>query len=252
MYVAFASELRVAEVWCVQGDNRAAVVQTAVAEERGSAAGDDTLFVPTGKPDTQLDVFQWRQRRAAEFRGVCEKTYEALTGNPAAGPTASGVTGESDDSSVGEEFLIGTASGAVLGVAGGLGGYQLTRLARRNERKFSRASGLGEGLGALGAELEALLPAYESGNDKDKDRAGARRAAEGLQAKIPSSATAKTVAARNSLSALLGLLVPAKDGQEREARANELKSARAEMSRAVGELIGEVDATAKVGWKQPG
>ncbi len=240
---AVAAELRVSEVWCLQPGNRTLVVRTAVAEGLGSAKGDNGgIFLPNGSEAGPLNIDEWQQQRPAEFGRVCDKTYEALTGNPARGPASQDSGGVSE----GEEIAIEVGAPLVAGFAGVAAGYGATKLTQRDERRYQRAFALAEGLGNLNAQLKALSALYEEGRAEEQHWTEAAKQVHELQSKIPASPEVEATASKRCLDELLKLLVYVEPG-EGKVRAKSLREAGQKVNGKVGELIGALSADATLG-----
>jgi hypothetical protein len=231
---AKTAELSVSDVWCLQPDNRAVVVQTAVAEGLGTAKGkDDGRFLPTGS-DEPLDLEQWRQDPELEFERICERTYESLTGNSAAGPAKAS---EDDIPWYGEVGITGVGGG-VAALIGGFAGFGLRGLERGKEQKHQRAEGITEGLGNLNAALADLPDRYLANTATAGRRKPAEQLVKELEARLPASPKPEAGKAKESLVALNGLLGPVPATSEgRQERYDQLRKASGQMNVAVVELI---------------
>jgi hypothetical protein len=247
--------LRVSEIWCLQPGNVRIVVRTAALDGLGTVEGKGSSFLPKGSEGRPLKAEEWRKQRPKEFARVCDKTYEALTGRLAEPDKESGKDSGDDDLSSGEEFVLTLGSGSVAALVGALGGaiggYQVTKRTRSEERKYLRADLLAAALANLNAALEGLPEAYEERPVDPTEWEAPARCARELQTRLPGDSTA-AAKAESSIETLLSLLGPTPSGGADKEHADDLRAARSRLNEDVGELVKEVNEDAGIApWGDP-
>ncbi|HXR59835.1 MAG TPA: hypothetical protein VN732_00745, partial [Solirubrobacterales bacterium] len=118
------------------------------------------------------------------------------------------------------------------------GGYGLTRLSTRDERKYLRAGALILANANLKAALENLRLELREGDPAPAAIEEAIRLAKGLEAQLPSEPAEEAKAVNKAL----GALTPAIERRDRVG----LESAGTNLDQAVGELVGRMSKDAKI------
>jgi hypothetical protein len=212
------------------------VIATAAYEGLGKIKGKGGLYVPSGSNDDQaLTIGQWRQRRPSEFARICDKTYRALSGNPIEqdpGPD------DNDQLSDLEEAVISVVAGGVVAGIGVAGGYGLTRLSTRDERKYLRAGALILANANLKAALEDLRVELKEGDPSPAIIGEAIRLAKGLEAQLPGEPAEEVQA----VSQALGALIPAIEDRDQAG----LETAGTKLDEEIGHLVGKMSKDAKI------
>lgn len=231
---AFGTELRVSEVWCLQPHNRESVVSTASYEGLGKVGGNGGLYVPFNSSDERgLTAEQWRQQRPSEFTRLCDKTYRALTGNSIEPEQMN-----EDQLSDIEEAVISAGVGAVVALLGVGGGYGVTRLTSRSERRNLRAGALTLANANLQVALRDLPAKIGEGTASADEKAEASRLAVSLDAQLPKEPKEEVAKVSAKVKSLTDAL--------KASDAASLDTAGIEVARAVGELVGKMSKEAKL------
>jgi hypothetical protein len=233
---AFSAELKVSEVWCMQVGNRNMVIATAAYEGLGKIKGKGGLYVPSGSNDDQpLTIGQWRQQRPSEFARICDKAYRALSGNPTEQDPGSD---QNDQLSDVEEAVLSVIAGGVVAGIGVVGGYGLTRLSTRDERKYLRAGALILANANLKAALKDLQIELKEGGPSPAIIGETIRLAKGLEAQLPREPAEEVEAVSQAVSVLTSAI------EERDEAG--LETAGTKLDEAVGHLVGNMSKDARI------
>ncbi|HEU5142632.1 MAG TPA: hypothetical protein VFU04_05690 [Solirubrobacterales bacterium] len=188
-----------AEIWCLDPANRERVVRTAELLGLGASAGADRArLVPRGS-NRAMSLGQWRHARPGDFQRACAATHGAFAVPPApqAGPIEDGTTGT--------DFAVAVGAGLISSAAGGVIGYQLSRRARSQERRYQEDVVLQTELTELVVEVDRLEERTRSGTATGSDTLAVRERAVRLLRNLSRSPSfeSETLVA---LSELIGVL----------------------------------------------